>query len=242
MAFIARVLRDALRLLVAAPVDLIVAVAVVLLVGAILSLSRSLGLFGLMFHFAGSTLLTAGLLGRPTPDRLPAAVARLARRIVPAVGQVLVVTLLLIGVGLLYGTIVAVLSLILPPDFRDSLTEVGTTPLHPITTASLVVLAIVIAWISGRLLPSAGLVLDRDVGAFESLRLAWSATRRRAIACAALFVIVTAPSYLFFLVLPADLATFLAIFSLVAAVATGVAAYRVLMPDLPAAEAAPIGG
>jgi hypothetical protein len=232
MRFIGTVLRDAARLLAAAPPDLMLAVAGVFVLGALLTITATSPLLGLMLDFLGSTLLGAGLVGRPAPDRLAPAASRLGRRLSPAVAQLLVVILVFLAVILLSAVVAGTALAVFAPDLAERLSSMAVSreavagdPTFLLVALPFLVLFLVLA---GRLLPSAGLVLDQPVGGVESLRMAWASTRGRTLACAALLLLTTAPNWLLVAFLPPTMSVFLTILSVVFSVAVGVAAYRQL--------------
>ena len=242
MRFIGTVLRDAARLLAAAPPDLMLAVAGVFVAGALLAITATAPLLGLMLDFLGSTLLGAGLVARPGPDGLAAAASRLGRRLGPAVTQILVVILVFIGVMLLSALIAGIALAVVAPDLAERLSTMNVSreavagdPTFLLVALPFLVLFLVLA---GRLLPSAGLVLDQPVGGVESLRMAWASTRGRTLACGALLLLTTAPNWLLVAFLPPTMSVFLTILSVVFSVAVGVAAYRLLF-DQATTERAP---
>jgi hypothetical protein len=244
MRFIGSSLRDAARLLVAAPVDLMLGVAALFILGALLTVTGASPILGLVLNFLGSTLLGAGLVGRPTPDGLAAAGTRLGRRLTPALGQVV---LAILGIGaliVLVALVQGVLLAFLAPEIAQRLTQVTASREAFAREPAFALLAIpfllVLVVIAGRLLPSAGLVLDRPVGALESLRLAWASTRGRTVSCAVLLLLSLAPNWLLVAFLPPTMSAFLAIISVVFAVAVGVATYRRLLPDSPSSR--PLAG
>src|SRR5687768_13590817 len=242
MRFIGSSLRDAAALLVAAPVDLMLGVAALFILGALLSVTGASPILGLLLNFLGSTLLGAGLVGRRKPDGLAAAGTRLSRRLTPALGQVLLAILgiaaLIVLVALVQGFVLALVA----PDVAARLTQVTASreafAREPAFALLAIPFVLVLVLIAGRLLPSAGLVLDRPVGAVESFRLAWGSTRGRTFACAVLLLLSIAPNWLLVAFLPPSVSVFLAIISVVFSVAVGVATYRRLFPDSSPAEPA----
>jgi hypothetical protein len=248
MRFIGSILRDAAHLLAAAPPDLILGVAALFILAALLTVTAASPLLGLILDFLGSTLLGAGLVGRPAPDGLGRAAARLGQRLGAAVAQVLVVILVLVGVVLLTALGTGLALTILAPDVAERLANITTSREALANDPAFLLVGlpflVVFTLVAGRLLPSAGLVLDRPVGGVESLRMAWAATRGRTLACAALLLLSTAPNWLLVAFLPPTMSVFLTILSVVFAVAVGVAVYRQLFRDDlagqgPAAPAAP---
>jgi hypothetical protein len=236
--FIGRVLRDAFRLLAAAPPALILAVAAVHLLGAVLLLDDSLGLLGVAADFAATTLLVGGLVGIPEPDGLRAALSRIALRIGPLVRQYLLLIPLFIGLALLATALLAIVIAIAGPTFGVSmqdLTAIGGAPTSGLRAVNIIfvaLLALVFVPFLARLMPATAIVIDRPVGAIDSIRQSWSATRGRTIACAILFLMFTVPGWLVILVLPRTPATFLAILPTVLGVAAGVAMYRAVADKL----------
>jgi hypothetical protein len=242
MRFVGQVLRDAIALLGAAPADLMLAVAGLYVLGALLAVTGAALLLGLVFDFAASTLLAAGLVARPGPDGLQAAAVRLGRRLVAALGQLLALIGLFVGLAFVIALVLTVVGLVVAPDLVQRLGGATTDPAlatDPRLAGLAVVVLLGLLVLAGRLLPSAGLVLDRPVGAVESLRLSWSSTRGRTLACATLMVIATAPSWLLALLLPVGAATFLSILAVAFTVAVGVAAYHLLFADEVSGRPAP---
>ena len=246
MRFIGTVLRDAARLLAAAPPDLMLAVAALFIGGALLTVSAASPLLGLALDFTGSTLLGAGLVGRPGPDGLAAAASRLAQRIGAAISQVLVVILVLVAVLLLTAVVTGIGLTVFAPAVAERLATITASrdALAAEPAFLLVGLPFVVVFmlITGRLLPSAGLVLDQPVGGVESLRMAWASTRGRTLVCAALLLLSTAPNWLLVAFLPPTMSVFLTIISVVFSVAVGVATYRLLFDrDAEIAGGSPVG-
>jgi hypothetical protein len=208
-------------------------VAALYITGTLLSITGASLLLGLVFDFLGSTLLAAGLVARPGPDGLRPAAGRLWQRLAPAVGQLLVVFAVLVGIAVVIALAGSVAITVVDPAFARNLGS-GTAGLDALRSPAVLALGIAIlvalAVLAGRLLPAAPLVLDRPVGAVDSLRAAWRATRSRTVACVALILISTAPSWLLVVLLPPSFGAFLTIISATIAVAVGVACYHRLFP------------
>lgn len=236
MQFVRQVAVDAVRLLAAAPADLIVTVAVIFIAATLVATIPVYGIVGLaVLNFAGGVLLGAGLLGRPAPDGLAGATARLRRRIAAAARQLAVVVLLYLALAVLLAIVAFLVASAVAPGLLQSVgtATAGDQRAQGLAAAMALPMLVALLAIEARLLPSAGLVLDRDVGAVESLRMSWAATRGRTLACLALVLLALTPSLVFSLILPPDIAAFFSVFAIVLSVAVGVAAYRALFADVP---------
>ncbi|MBA2316125.1 MAG: hypothetical protein H0V87_12115 [Chloroflexi bacterium] len=246
MSFVGRVLRDAFRLLSIAPPDLLLVVVAMLLVGAVLANDPGLGLLGVTWDFAGVTLLVGGLVGRPAPDRLPAAASRVARRIVAVIGQTLVLIAIFLGVAAVAGVISIPVVAVAGPSVGLSIEDLATfdllDPPPAQRTLGLVLLSIMgllFALVFGRLLPAQAIVLEREVGAVASIRQSWALTRGRTLACAALMFLVTVAGSVIVALLPSGPGAILGVLPAVFGVAVGVAVDRQLRPGPGTSAAGP---
>lgn len=239
--FVARVLREAFALLASAPLDLLLVVVGLYLLGALLALDPELLLLSLVPDFVAAGILTAGLLGRPAARGARASIAQLGPRISVLVAQTLLVLLMIIPLAVVAGLLSFVLIAVVGPALGVSFEDLPTTnPLDPPPGAEalglifLAMLGLVFLPVFGRLIPSQAIVLEEDLGPTESLRRSWAMTRGRTIATAMLSLLAFVPGLLLSFVLPVGTVTLLATLPAILFVAVGVAVYREL-----AARAAP---
>ncbi len=238
MKFVGRVLPRAFRLLRDAPLDLLLVVVALYLVGAFLALDPSLGLLSLLPDFAAGALLTSGLLGRSAPDGARASIARLGPRLPSLLGQVLLVLLMLIPVSLVAAVVAFVLVVLAAPGLGVSLEDLAAAdPFNPspavqrMSPLFLAALGLVVLPFFGRLMPSQAIVIDQHVGPAESIRRSWRITRRRTLATALLGLIGFVAGFAVYSIVPPATATFLAILPAATFVAVGVAVYDELQGD-----------
>lgn len=244
--FVGRTFRDAFRSLAAAPLDLLLVVVALYLLGALLALDPGLLVLSLIPDFVAAGILTAGLLGRPAARGARAAIAQLGPRLSALVGQTLLVLLMIVPLAVVAGLLSFVVAAVAGPALGVSVQDFpSTNPLDPPPGAEalglifLAVLGVVFLPVFGRLIPSQAVVLNEDLGPTDSLRRSWAMTRGRTLAATALSVLAFVPGLALSFLVPAGTATVLATLPAILFVAVGVVVYRELATTSAASPSEP---